>query len=314
VVAGACCPMDRAAVGAGGGAMMPRLLLQLVCCCAAVANTDGGGGEQMMMTAAPPPHWVALAGAAHGMALTACAGTDGGPCATHWPITPLEAAQYTWWNGSTSGDEICHQLGRPPCSRVLAFDCHKKLTCAAPLASTATPQDCGGGAPGHKFCESDLSPGQCGKVPPPTTCPPVDSMALAAQAMILCGAPPAAHGAKKLCLSCRGKCEACPAPWKPPKPGSPKPTPGYQGCLSTLAKSLPYCDAARSIDERVDWLVANMTLAEKIRAISPQPDLGNTCGTHVCGKPSIGLPSYMWLVEANSDVAASCLAAPYRCP
>ena len=40
--------------------------------------------------------------------------------------------------------------------------------------------------------------------------------------------------------------------------------------------------------------------------------------THVCGKPSIGLGEYSWLVEANSDVAASCYTAnksdPWRCP
>ena len=129
-----------------------------------------------------------------------------------------------------------------------------------------------------------------------------------------------------------------------------------------------YCDESKSIDERVDFIVSNMTLTEKIRAISPQPDLGNTCGTNstycrshlaqellavedphlrymyctvecscscscsrlrfskrltrsclqsaACGKPSIGLPNYAWLVEANSAIAASCYTAnksdPYR--
>ena len=69
---------------------------------------------------------------------------------------------------------------------------------------------------------------------------------------------------------------------------------------------MPYCDASKSIDERVDWLVDNMTLAEKIRAISPQPALGETCGVHTCGKPSIGLPNYFWLTETNTAVAATC--------
>ena len=73
-----------------------------------------------------------------------------------------------------------------------------------------------------------------------------------------------------------------------------------------MAKALPYCDTAKTIDERVDWLVDNLTLVEKVRAISPQPYLGETCGVHTCGKPSIGLPNYFWLTETNTAVAATC--------
>ena len=120
----------------------------------------------------------------------------------------------------------------------------------------------------------------------------------------------------KRCMLCSGECGACPTPNPPPPPGV-KPTPNWQGCTTALAKALPYCDATKSIDERVDWLVANLTLAEKIRAISPQPDLGDACGVHTCGKPSIGLPNYFWLTETNTGVAAKCYTAdpsdPFHC-
>ena len=231
--------------------------------------------------------WVGIVSAAHSTALTACAATDGGPCATHSNITLLDPSSHGWWNGSTTGDEICARLGRPNCSRMIAFDCHKSLSCSRPICTNSTPQPCGGSNPGHFFCQSDASPGQCELDPPPTTCPPCDSVALAEQVMTLCGA----HTDKKLCEDCAGGCAACPAPFRPPKAGV-KALPGYQGGTTPLSKSMPYCDTTKTIDERLDWLVANMTLAEKVRAISPQPDLGNTCGTVVCGKPSIGLSKY----------------------
>lgn len=95
---------------------------------------------------------------------------------------------------------------------------------------------------------------------------------------------------------------------------SPNYQPNYQGCTTELAKSMPYCDTKLSVDERVAWLVGNLTLDEKIQMISPQQDLGGTCGTHTRGKASIGLPNYFWLTEANSGIAATCHTTPYRCP
>lgn len=59
-------------------------------------------------------------------------------------------------------------------------------------------------------------------------------------------------------------------------------------------------------------LLGRLTLDEKIAMISPQPDLGNTCGVHTAGKKSIGLPSYFWLVETNTGIASSCLG-PNKC-
>merc|ERR1712166_1110046 len=99
----------------------------------------------------------------------------------------------------------------------------------------------------------------------------------------------------------------------PPLPG----VPNWQGCTDNVSLSLPYCDPSLSIDQRVDWLVANLTLVEQIAMISPQIELGDGCGVHTRGKPSIGLPNYFWLTEANTAVAASCYTAdptdPYRC-
>ena len=123
--------------------------------------------------------------------------------------------------------------------------------------------------------------------------------------------PPPSPCKKDECMTCTGECGACPPP---PPPG----VPSWQGCTTPLAQSLPYCDTSKTIDDRVDWLVANLTLVEKIRAVSPQPYLGETCGVHTCGKPSIGLPNYFWLTETNTAVAATCYHGddtnkPYHC-
>jgi hypothetical protein len=90
--------------------------------------------------------------------------------------------------------------------------------------------------------------------------------------------------------------------------------PNYQACISDVAKALPYCDPALSLDTRVDDLLGRLTLDEQIAAISPQPKLGETCGDHTAGKPAIGLPDYFWLVEANTNVAAKCHPAQWKCP
>jgi hypothetical protein len=43
--------------------------------------------------------------------------------------------------------------------------------------------------------------------------------------------------------------------------------PAYQACTTALAKSLPYCDTTLSIEARAAWIVANLTLKEKIAQI-----------------------------------------------
>eukprot|EP01126_Amoeba_proteus_P002860 TRINITY_DN10928_c0_g1_i7.p1 TRINITY_DN10928_c0_g1~~TRINITY_DN10928_c0_g1_i7.p1 ORF type:complete len:672 (+),score=96.86 TRINITY_DN10928_c0_g1_i7:1352-3367(+) len=88
--------------------------------------------------------------------------------------------------------------------------------------------------------------------------------------------------------------------------------PNYHGCLNSVAKALPYCDLTLSYEERLKDLMGRLSLDEKIAMISPQPDLGNTCGDHTAGKSEIGLPTYFWLVETNTNVASSCLG-PDKC-
>ena len=90
--------------------------------------------------------------------------------------------------------------------------------------------------------------------------------------------------------------------------------PNYKGCENAVSRALPYCDTSLSVDERLSWLLGNLSLAEKIATISPQRALGDTCGTHTAGKASIGLPDYFWLTETNSAVFSTCLGQPWRCP
>ena len=83
--------------------------------------------------------------------------------------------------------------------------------------------------------------------------------------------------------------------------------PNYWGCLSEVAKSFEYCNPSLSYEKRLDALLNELTLAEKVAAISPDPTK-ELCETHTKGVPRIGLPPYMWLVETNTAVASACLA------
>ncbi len=88
--------------------------------------------------------------------------------------------------------------------------------------------------------------------------------------------------------------------------------PNYKACLTPLAQSYPYCNTSLPIDARLDNLLSLLNLTEKVALISAQPSLGNTCRCHTSGISRIGLPEFMWLVEANSGIAAMCLA-PGKC-
>jgi len=84
--------------------------------------------------------------------------------------------------------------------------------------------------------------------------------------------------------------------------------PNYHACQVDEAKQFPYCNSSLDIELRLDDLMSRLSLEERIATISPQPALGiNTCATHTAGKPEIGLPSYMWLVESNTAVYSNCL-------
>jgi beta-D-xylosidase 4 len=90
-----------------------------------------------------------------------------------------------------------------------------------------------------------------------------------------------------------------------------KSAPNYWGCLDEVARAKPYCDASLSIDERVQDLLSQLTLAEKVMLISPDPSK-NTCACHTKSIPRIGFPDYMWLVETNTAVASACIS-PGKC-
>ena len=98
----------------------------------------------------------------------------------------------------------------------------------------------------------------------------------------------------------------------PPPPPPEALLPNYHGCATPLAKSFAYCNVSLSYDERVDSLLALLTLEEKIGLIAPDPSLGGTCFAHIHAIPRVGLPEYGWLVEVNTGVASECLG-PDKC-
>eukprot|EP00026_Physarum_polycephalum_P000650 Phypoly_transcript_00651.p1 GENE.Phypoly_transcript_00651~~Phypoly_transcript_00651.p1 ORF type:complete len:873 (+),score=93.35 Phypoly_transcript_00651:1602-4220(+) len=88
---------------------------------------------------------------------------------------------------------------------------------------------------------------------------------------------------------------------------------GY-ACLDSYTKSLPFCDTSRTIDERVDDLMARLTLEEKMGLMGC--DTVNTpvddCSCMTNGIERLGIPDYMQIVETNSAVASACVA-PFVC-
>jgi xylan 1,4-beta-xylosidase len=84
--------------------------------------------------------------------------------------------------------------------------------------------------------------------------------------------------------------------------------PNYWACQNDApSRSLPFCNASLSIDDRLDDLVDRLTLAEKVHMLSPDASLGDACCTHTGNISRLGIPSYMWLVEANTGVQAACI-------
>ena len=93
------------------------------------------------------------------------------------------------------------------------------------------------------------------------------------------------------------------------------PRPSYRGCDAPPGSLLPWCNRSKPHEERLELLVGELTLAEKIALCSPQrraSGLGNPCNTHTLGVPRLGLTDYMWLEESNTGVSSSCLG-PGHC-
>lgn len=82
--------------------------------------------------------------------------------------------------------------------------------------------------------------------------------------------------------------------------------PNNHGCVSDVAKRLPYCDTSLSLDKRLDDLMSRMSTAEKIQQITPQADLGDRCTTFTRGIARLGIPEWLWLVETNTNIASGC--------
>lgn len=88
--------------------------------------------------------------------------------------------------------------------------------------------------------------------------------------------------------------------------------PNYHGCQTEAARRFRYCNVSLSIADRVEALLVEMTLEERVGMIAPDPSLGSSCFAHIHGVPRLELPPYGWLVEMNTGVASECLG-PNQC-
>ena len=75
-------------------------------------------------------------------------------------------------------------------------------------------------------------------------------------------------------------------------------------CRTTAAQSFPWQDTTKSLDQRVEWLIDNLTLDEKLSLMVHQnPAI-----------PHVGLPAYSWWNEALHGVGRAGLATVYPMP
>ena len=84
--------------------------------------------------------------------------------------------------------------------------------------------------------------------------------------------------------------------------------PNYQACVTTRSKALPFCNSSLSRAERVQWLVSQLSLEEKVGLIAPDRSIkGSHCPEVNAPVDRFDIPPYMWLVETNTAVSSACL-------
>ena len=114
------------------------------------------------------------------------------------------------------------------------------------------------------------------------------------------------------------------APLPPALAPTPPRAPNYHGCLNATARSMAYCNASLSIDERVDDLIGRLGLQDQISLIGPASSWGfSPCACFTpspkprssdnVGLEKVGLPTWMWLTETNSGAGGSCVG-DNKCP
>lgn len=86
--------------------------------------------------------------------------------------------------------------------------------------------------------------------------------------------------------------------------------PSGHACLGGNS-SWPFCNTALSIEDRVEWLIQNLTTQEKLGLIGANGAY-NPCPLVDFGVLRLGIPPYMWLDETNTGIASAC-QAPERC-
>ena len=83
----------------------------------------------------------------------------------------------------------------------------------------------------------------------------------------------------------------------------------YHGCLpESVGASMQWCNFSLSHADRIKSLLSELTTAEKIGLLGPDPSFGSTCNDHTAGAPRVGLSPYMWLVETNTGASSECLS------
>ncbi len=80
--------------------------------------------------------------------------------------------------------------------------------------------------------------------------------------------------------------------------------PSGQGCLSPVAKALPYCDSSLPIASRVADILSRMTTAEKTAHLWGSGSHGDN--TTFPGVPRIGLPPFDWGLEGLHGLRVGC--------